>query len=212
MKSLVIINSENTAEKNWRVMKSFVVFCLLITVSLITGSTWAQQPGKIPRIGYISGTGNENNQGPYVEVLRDGLRRLGYVEGKSFTIEYRGAEGKLEPIPRLVAELVKLNVDVLVLPLVAAIRAAKQATQTIPIIMVTQVDPVAAGLVHSLARPGGNITGITTLQRDLSGKRLELLKEAVRKISRVGILLDPDEPVSATGFKDYEAAARALQT
>ena len=185
---------------------------LLITIILFAASSLkAQQPAKIPRIGYISGTGNTADQGPYVEALRDGLRKLGYIEGKSFTIEYRGAEGKMEPIPRLVNELVKLNVDVLVLPLVAAIRAAKQATKTIPLVMVTQVDPVAAGLVNSLAHPGGNITGITTLQRDLSGKRLELLKEAAPKILRVGVLLDPNEPVATLGLKDYQAAARALK-
>ncbi len=171
----------------------------------------AQQPTKIPRIGYVSGSGNPSNPGPYVEALRQGLRELGYVEGKNIVIEYRGAEGKLEPIPSLVAELVQLKVDVLVLPVLPAIFAAKQATKTIPIVMVTQVDPVAAGLIDSLARPGGNITGLATLQRDLSGKRLELLTEVVPEISRVGILRDPDMPMSAIGFKDYEAAARGLK-
>jgi len=109
----------------------------------------AQPSGKIPRVGYLSGTGDASNQGPYVAALRQGLRDLGYIEGKNFAIEFRGAAGKAEPVPSLVAELIQLKVDVLVLPLASAIRAAKQATKTIPIVMVTQVDPVATGLVDS---------------------------------------------------------------
>ncbi|HVO93782.1 MAG TPA: ABC transporter substrate-binding protein [Terriglobales bacterium] len=171
----------------------------------------AQQPTKMPRIGYVSGTYDPSNQGPYVEALRQGLRELGQIEGKTYAIEYRGAQGKVEPIPALVKELLQLKVDILVLPLIGAIRAAKQATKSIPIVMITQVDPVAAGLVDSLARPGGNITGITTLQRDLSGKRLELLAEVVPRLSRVGILRDPDESASVVGFQEYENAARALK-
>ena len=171
----------------------------------------AQPQAKIPRIGYISGTGDSSNPGPYVEALRQGLRDLGYVEGKNFAIEFRGAEGKVEPIPSIVAELVQLKVDVLVIPIASGIRAAKQATKTIPIIMVTQVDPVATGLVDSLAHPGGNITGLATLQRELSGKRLELLKEVVPGLARVGILRDAEGPVSSIGLKDYETAARALK-
>jgi putative tryptophan/tyrosine transport system substrate-binding protein len=181
---------------------------LLLALSL---SAEAQQPARIPRIGYVSGTGSRADPGPYVEALRQGLRDLGYIDGKNITIEYRGAEGKAEPVPGIVAELVQLNVDVLVVPTLTAIRTAKQATKKIPIVMVTQVDPVAAGLVESLARPGGNITGLATLQRDLSGKRLELLTEVVPRISRVGILRDADAPVSAMGFKEYEAAARGLK-
>jgi putative ABC transport system substrate-binding protein len=171
----------------------------------------AQQQTKIPRIGYVSGTGDATNQGPYVEALRQGLRDLGYVEGKNFVIEYRGAEGKPDRTPSLVTELVQLKVDVLVVPTALSILTAKQATKTIPIIMVTQVDPVATGLVDSLAHPGGNITGLATLQRDLSGKRLELLAEVVPRLSRVGVLRNPDEPTGAMGFRDYEAAARALK-
>ena len=169
----------------------------------------AQQPA---RIGYISGTGSASNPGPYVEALRQGLRDLGYVEGKNFEIEFRGAEGKPDRMPSLVTELVQLKVDVLVVPTAAgAIHAAKQATKTIPIVMVTLLDPVATGLVDSLAHPGGNITGLATLQRDLSGKRLELLKEVVPRLSRVGVLRNPDEESAVIGFKDYEAGARALK-
>jgi putative tryptophan/tyrosine transport system substrate-binding protein len=170
----------------------------------------AQPQTKIPRIGYVSGAGDSSNPGPYVEALRQGLRDLGYSEGKHFVIEYRGAEGKPDRISTLAAELVQLQVDALVLPTVSAIRAAKQATKTIPIVMVAQVDPVAAGIVDSLARPGGNITGLATLQRDLSGKRLELLKEVIPRLARVGVLRSPDDQ-TAIGFKDYEAAAHALK-
>ena len=138
------------------------------------------------------------------------MRDLGYVEGKNILIEYRYVEGKADRIPSLVAELVQLKVDVLVAASPPAIRAAKQATKTIPIVMVTTQDPVATGLVDSLARPGGNITGLTRLTRDLSGKRLELLKEVVPAISRVGVLWDAEQSRTST-FKEYEAAARALK-
>jgi putative ABC transport system substrate-binding protein len=184
--------------------------CLLPAVLLPAVSTEAQQPAKIPRIGYVSGTGDATNQGPYVEALRQGLRELGYVEGKHFVIEFRGAEGKGDSIPSLVNELVQLKVDVLVATL-AAIRAAKQATKSIPIVMVFLADPVGTGLVDSLARPGGNITGLATLQRDLSGKRLELLAEVIPRISRVGILRGVDSSTSALGFKEYESVARELK-
>jgi putative ABC transport system substrate-binding protein len=183
---------------------SAMLFALCLSVQ-------AQQPAKIPRIGYVSGSGDLSNPGPYVEALRQGLRDLGYVEGKNFVIEYRGGGAKPGRMPGLVTELVELKVDVLVVPTVGAIRAAKQATKTIPIIMVTQVDPVATGLVDSLARPGGNITGLASLQRELSGKRLELLAEVVPRLSRVGVLRNPDEQTGASGFKDYEAAASALK-
>jgi putative tryptophan/tyrosine transport system substrate-binding protein len=126
-------------------------------------------------------------------------------------VEYRYAEGKNERFPSLVAELVQLKVDVLVANSLTVIRAAKQATKTIPIVMVTLDDPVATGIVDSLARPGGNITGLTRLSRELSGKRLELLKEAVPRMSRVGVLWDADNRGAAIGFKEYEAAARALK-
>jgi len=187
-------------------ISSLALCALLYTLCLPVS---AQQPA---RIGYISGTGSASNPGPYVEALRQGLRELGYVEGKNFEIEFRGAEGKPDRMPSLVNELVQLKVDVLVVPTAAgAIHAAKQATKSIPIVMVTLLDPVATGLVDSLAHPGGNITGLATLQRDLSGKRLELLKEVVPRLSRVGVLRNPDEESAVIGFKDYEAAARALK-
>ena len=170
----------------------------------------AQQPKKIPRIGYLSGAGDPSNPGPNVEAFRRGLQELGYIEGKNILVEYRYIEGKRDRVPSLVAELVQLKVDVLVSPNLPAIRAAKQATKTIPIVMVINWDPVAEGLIDSLARPGGNITGLSRLTRDLSGKRLELLKEVVPGISRVGVLEDAGRAV-LKAFKDYQAAGRALK-
>jgi putative ABC transport system substrate-binding protein len=173
----------------------------------------AQQPAKIPRIGYVSATGDPNTPGPNVEGFRQGLRDFGYLEGKNILVEYRYVEGKGERNPSFVAELVQLKVDVLVFGGPGGIRAAKQATKALPIVIVAQEDPVAAGYIDSLARPGGNSTGLTRLTRELSGKRLELLTEVVPKISRVGVLWEMNEksPSQAFGFKEYEAAARALK-
>jgi putative ABC transport system substrate-binding protein len=192
-------------------MKKAGVLSILFVVALLAVAVIAdaQQPKKVPRIGYLSGAGDPSNPGPNVEAFRRGLQELGYIEGKNILVEYRYIEGKRDRIPSLVAELVQLKVDVLVSPNLPAIRAAKQATKTIPIVMVTNWDPVAEGLIDSLARPGGNITGLSRLTRDLSGKRLELLKEAVPGISRVGVLDDADAQTKA--FKDFEAAARALK-
>ena len=189
-----------------------VVFWLLITVSLTAVPTaHAQQPGKIPRIGFVSGAGDLSNPAPTVEAFRQGLRDRGYIEGKNILVEYRYAGGLRDRMTSLVGELVQLKVDVLVLITLPSVRAAKEATKTIPIVMVVAVDPVADGLVDSLARPGGNITGLSTLQRELSGKRLELLKEVVPALLRVGVLRDADAAGSAIGFKEYEEAARALK-
>ena len=138
---------------------------------------------------------------------KKGLLDLGYVEGKNILVEYRYAGGTSEDrIQGLVAEIMQLKVDVLVSPATSVIRAAKQATKVIPIVMVITADPVETGLIASLARPGGNVTGVTRLTHELSGKRLELLKEIIPKLSRVGLLLDAD----AAGFRDYEIAASAL--
>src|SRR6266498_4579239 len=167
----------------------------------------AQQPAIIPRIGYIAPTGPENTN--YAAFLR-GLRDLGYIEGKNILVEYRSMEGNRDRIPSLMAELVQLQVDILVSPNAPTILAAKQATRTIAIVMVVNTDPVASGLVDSLAHPGGNITGITRLTRDLSGKRLELLKEAVPGVSRVGVLMN-ESTTAGDSSKDYEAAARLLK-
>ena len=147
----------------------------------------------------------------YFDRSGKGCEGLGYVEGKNIVVEYRYAEGIEDRLPGLVGELVGLRVDVLIVPPLRRSAPPKQATKTIPIVMVTTADPVAIGLIESLARPGGNITGLTRLTAELSGKRLELLKEAVLRISRVGVLWDADGAGSANSFKEYDAAARALK-
>jgi ABC-type uncharacterized transport system substrate-binding protein len=190
------------------------LFLWLLTALLLFSihRAQAQQPKKIPRIGYLSGAGDPSNPGPNVEAFRRGLQELGYIEGKNILVEYRYIEGKRDRVPSLVAELVQLKVDVLVSPNLPSIRAAKQATKTIPIVMVINWDPVATeGLIDSLERPGGNITGLSRLTRDLSGKRLELLKEVVPGISRVGVFDDADVPLQTKASKDYQAAGRALK-
>jgi putative ABC transport system substrate-binding protein len=144
-------------------------------------------------------------------VFRQALRELGYIEGKNVSLEARSSEGKNERFPALVAELIQLKVDVLVSTNTVAIRAAKKVTNAIPIIMVTNQDPVATGFINSLAHPGGNVTGVTTLTRDLTGKRLELFKELVPKVSCIGIFSDANSPSSTAALKDYEAAVGALK-
>jgi putative tryptophan/tyrosine transport system substrate-binding protein len=170
----------------------------------------AQQPKKVARIGYLSGRG-DSPSAPPVEAFRQGLRDRGYTEGKNILVEYRSVEGKLDRASSLVAELVRLKVDLVVVNFLVGIRAAKDATKTIPIVMVSYADPVETGIIDSLARPGGNITGLAALSRDLSRKRLELLKEVVPRMSRVGVLWDADAPGPAISFKEYEVAARALK-
>jgi putative ABC transport system substrate-binding protein len=184
--------------------------CAVMLLAIV-GIAEAQHPAKIARIGYISGPGDASNPGPYVEALRQGMRDLGYIESKNFVIEYRGAGGKTDRYSSLVDELVQLRVNVLVVPTLPAILTAKQATKTIPIVMVSNRDPVAAGVVDSLARPGGNVTGLASLSTDLSGKRLELLMEVVPKLLRVGILLAEPGQSTIISLKQYEAAARALK-
>jgi putative ABC transport system substrate-binding protein len=185
-----------------------VVMCAFFLLLALQAE--AQQAGKVPRIGFVSSSGDANAPGPQVVAFRQGLRDLGYIEGKDILIEYRFLEGKPDVYPKLVAELVQLKVDVLVVNAQPIIRLSKQATKTIPIVMVTTQDPVAAGFIDSLARPGGNVTGVTTLQRELSGKRLEFLKEAVPGISRVAALGSTTQIVGRD-FKLYEAPARALK-
>jgi putative ABC transport system substrate-binding protein len=191
--------------------KRITILALGAMLFALTFPVAAQQPTKIPRIGYVSGTGDPKNPGPQIDAFRQGLRDLGYIEGKNIVIEYRYEDGKPERAPSLVAELIQLNVDVLVAVPSPAIRAAKQTTKTIPIVMLTTADPMATGLIDSLARPGGNITGLTRLTRDLNGKRLELLTEAVPGTSRVGVLFQPDSTSGRAYFKEYEAAARTLK-
>jgi putative ABC transport system substrate-binding protein len=193
--------------------RNIFVICLLPTVLLLTGvSTEAQQPKKIPRIGYLA-TGDPARESARSEAIRLALRDLGYIEGQNIAIEYRYAEGKRGRESKLAAELVRLKVDIIVAAGAdRTIQSAMNATKTIPIVMTGGGnDPVKAGYVESLAHPGGNVTGITNLTRELGGKRLEQLKEAVPKLARVVVLY---EPVGG-GVRDVKevlpVAARALR-
>jgi len=170
----------------------------------------AQQQAKVPRIGYL-GTASASANLVRIEAFRQGLRELGYVEGKSIVIEYRWAEGKLDRIPALAAELVRLKVDIIVASGTTSTRAAKEATVTIPIVMGFNNDPVGNGFVTSLAHPGGNITGLSTLAPEISGKQLELLKEIVPKLSRVAVLGSSTTPGNAQARREIELAAGALK-
>ena len=185
------------------VVLSFVLFTLGVSVQ-------AQQPTKIPRIGYLDASSLSVNA-VRTEPFRQGLRELGYVEGKNIVIEWRSAEGKLDRLPALAAELVRLKVDIIFSSGASVTRAAKEATTTIPIVMTNISDPVASGFVASLARPGGNITGLSTLAPELSGKRLELLKEIVPKLSRVGVFGASTQPGYTAVLKEMELAAEALK-
>jgi putative ABC transport system substrate-binding protein len=172
----------------------------------------AQKPAKhVPRIGFISSSGAPGSPSPLFDAFRQGLRNLGYVDGKNIVIVHRYAVGRLDRMPPFVHEFVQEKVDVIVGVNNVVIQAAKNATETIPIVMISSVDPVVAGYVESFARPGGNITGLATISRDLSAKRVELLKELLPKMSRVGILWDADGPGPAVAFKEYERAARGFK-
>src|SRR5215472_15752419 len=162
----------------------------LIVLTLCTPSE-AQQAKKLPRVGFLLAP-SRSTVSEYVEAFREGLREVGYVEGQNIVIEYRSAEGKFERLSDLAADLVRLKVDVIVAAGgIQAIRPAKNATSTIPIVMTGTSDPVASGLVASLARPAGNVTGVTLGGPELYGKRLELLKEIVPRVSRVAVFLNP---------------------
>jgi putative ABC transport system substrate-binding protein len=194
---------------NKRKLGSFALCAMLFALCL---PAQAQQPKKVQVIGYLSPV-DPATDSPRAEGIRLALRELGYIEGQNIAIEYRYAEGKNDRLPGLATELVRLKVDIIV---VAAgdvtIRAAKNATKTIPIVIMLKSDPVRAGHVESLAHPGGNVTGLTALNRELGGKRLELLKEAVPKLARVAVLYDPANPPSLHEVKELlPADARALK-
>ena len=169
----------------------------------------AQQPKKVPRIGFLGGS-SASAYSSFIEAFRQGLRDLGYEDGQNIAIDYRYGEGKRDRLPGLSMDLVRLKVDAIVVSGALAISALKNATKTVPIVMTTVEDPVAQGFVASLARPGGNITGLTNLAPELSGKRLELLKETFSKISRVAVLWDPSTPGSVVTFKETQVVAPAL--
>jgi putative tryptophan/tyrosine transport system substrate-binding protein len=192
--------------------KTVIGFTLSTLLFALSYSASAQQPKKVPRIGYLTPS-NPATESTRAEAIRLALRELGHIEGQNIAIEYRYTEGMQDRLPELAAELVRLKVDIIVVAGGSGpIRAAKNATKTIPIVMVgVGLDPVAAGLVESLARPGGNVTGITLLITELGGKRLELLKEAVPKLARVAVLYSLAAPASVLEVKEVlPVAARAL--
>jgi putative ABC transport system substrate-binding protein len=185
-------------------------FALSAMLFALCTSAEAQQPTKVPRIGFFSSI-SPSIFSARVEAFRQGLRELGYVEGKNIVIEWRSAEGKADRLPALAAELVRLKVDVIVSPGPGPTRAVKQATNTIPIVMAFDDDPVGSGFAASLARPGGNITGLSTLASEISGKQLELLREIVPKLSRVAVLGNASQPGHPQALKEINVAADAFR-
>jgi putative ABC transport system substrate-binding protein len=183
---------------------------LALVLNLVFASTvaWAQQTNKVPVVGVLFFAVGPDDS--LIEVLRQGLRDLGYVEGHNIKIEFRTAQNHADRLPGLAQELVQLKVDVIVVNVTVAAQAAKRATSTIPIVMATVADPVGLGLVASLARPGGNVTGFSLMMADLSAKRLQLLKEAIPRLTRVAVLWNPATPIHAKVIEDLKAAAPSL--
>ena len=189
--------------------KKVIGLTLGATVFALSVSVEAQQPKKVPRIGFLTAT-SASSQAPRLEAFRQGLKDLGYFEGKNITIEYRFAEEKLDRVANLAADLVHLKIDMIVTGGGTSTRAAKEATATIPIVMGFDNDPVGSGFVASLARPGGNITGLSTLAPEISGKQLELLKEIVPRLSRVAVFGTSTRSGNAQALREIELAAGTL--
>ena len=205
--SIRTLDSQSGNRKSKIQNLKWVGFLAVLLVGCV-GMAEAQQPaGKIPRIAYVM-----FRSGPmeFDEAFRQGLRELGYVEGQNITVEYRWGEGKEERLPDLMAEVIRLKPDIIVTAGTPGVQAAKNATKTIPIVMANSPDAVRDGLVASLARPGGNITGLSIFVPELTGKRLELLKETVSKLSRVGTIWNTANPGNVLLLKDTEVAAREL--
>src|ERR1700757_4319851 len=190
--------------------KNITVLTLCAMLFALCVSADAQQPKKVPRIGFLVASSASANSAR-VEAFRQGLRELGYVEGKNIIIESRFAEGKTDCLPALAADLVRLKVDVIVSAGPAVTRPASEATKTIPIVMAQDGDPVANGFVASLARPGGNITGLAALAPEMSGKQLELLKEIVPKLSRVAVIGNSTNPGDAQALRETVLAAGSFE-
>ena len=191
-------------------MNTKMIVCLVAATLLSASFVEAQQPTKVPRIGFLNALFPTTNPAR-IEAFRQGLRDVGYVEGENIIIEFRYAERKVDRLPTLAAELVRLKVNVIVTSASQETRAAKEATNTIPIVMTNEGDPVETGFVASLARPGGNITGLSTLSPELSGKRLEVLKEIVPKLFRVAVLGSSTNPGNADTLRELEVAAQELK-
>jgi putative ABC transport system substrate-binding protein len=187
----------------------FRLIAIAMTVIVCPAIVGAQQPGKVPRIGVLE-LGSPSASASQIKAFQQGLHDLGYIEGKNIILEYRYAHGKLDLLPELAAELVRLQVNAIVTRSTAPIRAAKNASKTIPIVFATAGAPIEDGLVSSLARPGGNVTGLSLLSPDLDGKRLELLKEAFPKVTRVAFLWTVGSARGDLRFREVEAVAKAL--
>src|SRR5262245_19858911 len=181
--------------------KSILGFTLCAILFALSFSVQAQQPGKVSHIGYLTGSASLSNNPTWHEAFREGLRERGHIEGKNIIVEMRSNEGKDDRQPPVARDLARLKVDVIVTVGSGDTQAAKDATATIPIVMIQAGDPVGAGFVASLARPGGNITGLSNLRPELSGKRLELLKELVPKLTRVAVLTSSISPDHARVLK-----------
>ena len=189
--------------------KLAVVFAIVVALTVYGARAQAQQPSKIPGIGFLSNS-SASTLAARAAAFQQGLRQLGYIEGKNIVIEWRYAEGNQDHLPALAAELVRLKVEAIVTTGATVTRAAKETTVTTPIVMAQDTDPVANGFVASLARPGANITGLSTLQPEITGKRLELLKEIVPKLARVAALGSSTNPGNAQSLKEVELAAGAF--
>src|SRR5215475_1357525 len=192
---------------NKRKLRSFVLCAMLLALAV---KAQAQQSAKIPRIGYLTAA-SASAMVSRSDAFRQGLRELGYVEGKNIIIELRGADGKPDRLPALAAELVRLKVDIVVSGGPTVTRPVKEATMTIPIVMTFDNDPVGSGFVASLARPGGNITGLSTLAPDIGGKQLELLKEIIPRLTRVAVMGTSTQAGNAQSLNEIEVAAGALK-
>jgi putative ABC transport system substrate-binding protein len=183
---------------------------LILAIIVVPLAADSRQPGEVPQVGFLM-LGSPNPRSPFLEVFRQALHELGYIEGQNVVFEYRWAEGRLEQLPDLAAELVQRRVDVIVASATPAILAAKQATMTIPIVILSVGDPVEAGFVESLRQPGGNITGVTgPVTKVFMGKLLELLKEAVPGVTRVAVLIAPSNPYTPAYVSETEQIARIL--
>jgi putative ABC transport system substrate-binding protein len=197
-------------ETTMRLYSVGLILTLALAVLVAPLAPEAQQPTHVHRIGALSGLDSTTGRDPFVEAFLEGMRALGYVEGQNLVMEYRGVAGQFERFPALAAELVRLKVDVIVTQGTPAALAAKDATTTIPIVMVGVGDPVGSGLVASLARPGGNITGLSTLSPELVGKQLEFLKDVLPTVSRVAVLWNPANPAHALIVREADVAAQRL--
>ncbi len=204
--AVLSVNRQSKIQKRPRGLKLVVHLALVVTLTMCGAVAQAQQQTKVFKIGWLTSDSGRSN----VEFILKALRTLGYLEGKNSAFEYRSADGKLDRLPALADELVRLKVDVIVAIGAVNALAAKNATKTIPIVFTSGGDPVTVGLVDSLAHPGGNLTGFSAIASELAGKRLELLKDTVQKLSRVAVLWNPRNPSGAEEWKESLHPARAL--